>query len=596
MQGKRNGRISHLARRCSANNSAISYVMLITLLGIGPITASPNGPESGDRAAALRITGKINPTSQDIFDAFHSTGSQVTITAPVPLLLLDSDPAIYPNEFRTVDGSGNAPGDLGKAGTADLRNTTIGYGDGMGTPAGADRLGAREVSNIVCAQDGSVPNSVNVSSFVWNWGNIVDHDMVLTRTGGGGATFNIPVPQCDPVFDPRCTGTKILDFQRSVFTIINNVREQTNSNTAFLDGSFIYGSDIFRAQALRTHEGGHLMTSDGNFMPFNLNGLPNQPGNGDPTTFFLGGDVRANENPALCALQTLFVREHNYWADTLAAGDPTLRDNGLYLRARAIVNAEEQLITYRDFIPVLLGPNALTPYAGYNSAVDPRVSLAFSTAAFRVGHTFLPPVIDRLNDRNISIGDVDLGQALFAPKLISSSGIEPFLRGLARQVPEEVDGYIINQVRNFQIGGTRTVGGFDLAALNIQRGRDHGLPGYNQVRIDYGLPAKATFADVTSNIDFQTRLAAAFTSPDDMDLWVGGLCEDHINGGLVGETFFTILKEQFERTRDGDRFWYESYLDPATLATVQAQTLSIIVKRNTTITDELQDDAFHVPQ
>ena len=103
---------------------------------------------------------------------------------------------------------------------------------------------------------------------------------------------------------------------------------------------------------------------------------------------------------------------------------------------------------------------------------------------------------------------------------------------------------------------------------------------------------------MTSNTEFQTRLAAAYPSgPDDADLWMVSLCEDHINGGLVGETFFTILKEQFERTRDGDRFWYEAYLDPTTLATVQAQTLSIIIKRNCPlITRELQDDAFHVPQ
>ncbi len=479
----------------------------------------------------------------------------------------------------------------------DLRNVTNGYGDGSGTPAGAGRKSAREVSNIVCAQTDPIANSVNVSGFVWNWGNIVDHDMVLTRVANPAEIFNISVPQCDPVFDPRCRGNNILDFQRSASTLVNNVRTQINGNTAFLDGSLVYGSDITRAGTLRTQDGtGHLATSTGNLMPFNLTGLANQPGTGIPADFFVGGDVRANENLALCSMQTLFMREHNFWADTIKAGDPTLDDDGIFFRARAIVGAEIQLITYRDFIPILLGPNALTPYAGYDFTVDPRVAIAYSTAAFRVGHTFLPPVLNRLNQKNKSIGDVDLGRAIFAPALISSVGIEPYLRGLSKQLPQEVDGYIINQVRSFQVGGTKAVGGFDLAALNIQRGRDHGLPGYNQVRIDYGLTPKATFAEVTSNIEFQTRLAAAYTSPDDMDLWVGGLCEDHFNGGLVGETFHTILKEQLQRTRDGDRFWYEAYLDPTTLATVQAQTLSIIIRRNTTIGTELQDDAFHVPQ
>ena len=546
----------------------------------------PLGLPSGYRLSTLQI-----------FDAFHSSGPNQGPTQSVAAPLAGRKVAVYPLEFRQIDGGRNAPNNLGIAGSTDLRNISDGYGDGVGTPAGANRKGAREVSNIVCAQTDPITNSVNVSGFVWNWGNIVDHDMVLTRVANPAEIFNIPVPLCDPVFDPGCRGVNKLDFQRSAGTLVNNVRQQINGNTAFLDASFVYGSDITRAAALRANDGtGHLITSTGNLMGFNTSGQQNQPGVGDPTAFFLGGDVRANENLALCSMQTLFMREHNYWADQFKAADPTLDDDGIYFRARAVVGAELQLITYRDFVPILLGPNALAPYAGYNSAVDPRVSVAYSTAAFRVGHTFLPPVFNRLNQKNKSIGDVDLGKGLFAPQLITSVGIEPYLRGLAKQIPQEVDGYIINQVRNFQIGGSRTVGGFDLAALNIQRGRDHGLPSYNQVRIDYGLAPKATFAEVTSNAEFQARLAAAYTSPDDMDLWVGGICEDHYNGGLVGETFHTILKEQLQRTRDGDRFWYEVYLDPATLALVQSQTLSGIIKRNTTITTELQDDAFHVPQ
>ena len=119
-------------------------------------------------------------------------------------------------------------------------------------------------------------------------------------------------------------------------------------------------------------------------------------------------------------MQTLWVREHNFWADTFAGQG--LDDDGIYLRARAIVGAEIQLITYRDFLPILLGPNALTPYTGYKEAVDPRVSIAFSAAAFRLGHTYLPSVLMRLNKRGISIGDLALGQSIFAPNLITSCG------------------------------------------------------------------------------------------------------------------------------------------------------------------------------
>ncbi len=546
--------------------------------------------------AYLQGTTSSPLTSEQVFDIFHSKEPMAKSTSKVAGFFPAAPPAIYPNEFRTIDGSRNAIGDLGRAGSVGLRNTTIGYADGLGTPGGVGRKGAREISNLVNFQTAPIQNSVNVSGFVWNWGNIVDHDMVLTKIAVPSDHFDIAIPPGDPVFDPKSRGGLFLTLNRSSALFVNGVRQQVNSNTAFLDGSLIYGSDKQRQKELRTLDGtGRLKTSDGNLMMFNVNGLPNQPPADrglDPGLFFLGGDERSNENLALSTMQNLLVREHNFWADSIKTGDPTLTDDGIYQRARAIVTAEIQCITYRDFIPILLGPNAITPYTGYNSSVDPRVSLAFSTAGFRVGHTFLPPVISRLDTRNRSVGDVTLDKALFSPQLITKIGIEPYLRGLARQIPQEVDVSIVDGVRNFFTGiGT----GFDLAALNIQRGRDHGLPSYNQVRIDYGLAPKATFAEVTSNLDFQSRLAGAYSSPDDMDLWVGCLAEDHVNGGMVGETMFAIFKDQFERTRDGDRFWYETYLDAATLALVQQQTLGAMIKRNTSIAGEMQDEVFHVP-
>jgi len=555
--------------------------------------ASPDSNRSNVETTWVGVFGNSPLTQRDIFDAFHSMAPAHQPPAmPEPLIVTASLP-VYPNVFRTIDGRLNHAGNLGMAGKVDLRNTTVGYCDGIGQPAGCDRLGARDISNDVCAQGtSSFLNSQPISGFVWAWGTIVDHDMVLTRNANPQENFNILVPTCDPVFDPRCRGGQIIFFNRSAHDDSSGIREQINANTTFIDASFIYGSDLFRSIALRTLSGGQLLTSTNNLLPFNLQHLDNQPTTS--SSFFVAGDVRSNENLALCALQTLFMREHNFWAAEIAAGDPTLSDQDVYMRARAIVGAEIELITYRDFIPILLGPNAIPAYTGFNRAVDPRVSLAFATAANRVAHSMVPPLLERLDQNLHDIGDVNLQDSLFQPQKISASGIEVFLRGLANQIPQEVDGYIVDGVRNFAAGGTPA--GFDLIALDIQRGRDHGLPGYNQVRTDFGLTPKATFADVTSDPVFQARLALAYTSPDDMDVMVGGMVEDHINGSLVGETFWTILQDQFVRSRDGDSFWYESYLDPVTLALVQQQTLSIIIKRNCpTITTELQNDVFHVP-
>jgi hypothetical protein len=376
--------------------------------------------------------------------------------------------------------------------------------------------------------------------------------------------------------------------------MIDGVRQQINEITAYIDASQVYGSDHARAQGLRTLDGtGRLKTSAGFLLPFNDHGFPNAPDDNDPA-FFLAGDVRVNEQVGLTAMHTLFVREHNLWA-ALFRLSPTLSDDDIYQRARAMVAAEMQAITYNEFLPVLLGRHALKPYIGYNPSVNAGIANVFSTAAFRVGHSMLSPVLLRLDRKNrpIPAGHLPLQDAFFAPHEIIAQGIEPILRGLARQQAQEIDTHIVDAVRNF-LFGPPGAGGFDLASLNIQRGRDHGLPSYNQVRVDFGLEAANSFADISADPEVQARLASVYTTVDDVDIWVGGLAEDHVHGALVGETFFTILTEQFERLRDGDRFWYQRYLPRFWVRVVERRTLATIIRQNTLIGREIQDNVFLV--
>lgn len=172
-------------------------------------------------------------------------------------------------------------------------------------------------------------------------------------------------------------------------------------------------------------------------------------------------------------------------------------------------------------------------------------------------------------------------------------GIEPLLRGLAAQACQRIDTELVDDVRNFLFGPPGS-GGFDLASLNIQRGRDHGLPLYNAVRASMGLTPAASFADVTSDSITQARLAEVYASPDEMDVWTGGLAEDAVNGGHVGELMFTVMKQQFEWLRDGDRYWYAKTLSGDRLTEVESTTLGDIIRRNTEIGDEIGDDVFHV--
>lgn len=507
--------------------------------------------------------------------------------------------AVFPMEYRSIDGTNNNLANplWGAAGTTLLRLTPMEYADGIGDlPAGMDRASARNISNLLCAQSDSITNVKRASAYLWQWGQFLDHDLDETPITDPAEPFDIPVPAGDPWFDPDGTGTVVIGLDRSAFVMVDGVRQQLNNITSYIDASNVYGSEPSRALELRTMDGtGRLKTSPGGLLPFNINAFPNAPTPHDPS-FFLAGDVRSNEQVALTAMHTLFVREHNFWVSYLNMVMPAMTGDEVYEHARAIVAAEMQAITYNEFLPVLLGPDALTPYAGYDPGVNAGVSNVFATAAYRMGHTLLSsPLMRTDRDGNeIPAGHLALADAFFAPSHLRSDGIDPLLRGLCGIESQEVDTLIRNDVRNF-LFGPPGAGGFDLASLNIQRGRDHGLASYNAVRVAFGRTPAVTFADVSPDPQVQTALAAAYDTCDDIDAWIGMLAEPHRPGAMVGETLFRVLADQFIRTRDGDRFWYQSYLPNDMVQMVEQQTLATIIRRNTAISTELPDDLFMMP-
>jgi Animal haem peroxidase len=259
------------------------------------------------------------------------------------------------------------------------------------------------------------------------------------------------------------------------------------------------------------------------------------------------------------------------------------------------VTAELQAVTYREFLPALLGADALPPYRGYQRDMNPGISNLFATAAYRFGHSMLSPQLLRLDadGGEIAAGHLSLASAFFNPAAIIEHGIDPVLRGLASQRAQEVDAQLVDEVRNFLFGPPGS-GGFDLASLNIQRGREHGLPRFNQLRGDLGLRPYRSFQELNPDAAVVQRLRSAYRSVDAVDAWVGGLAEPHAPGALVGPTWREVLVEQFRRLRDGDRFWYESYLPGFLVDLVHEQSLARIIRRNTAIGPEISDDPFHV--
>ena len=509
-------------------------------------------------------------------------------------------------ENRTYDGTNNnlSHPNWGAAGTPLIRRSPAAYDDGFTAPRGSTGTplpNPRLISNEVIAQTVMHPNTHEMTDWVFQWGQFVDHDLDLTGPAHPVESFDIPIPAGDPIFDPEGTGTKTMPFQRSLYDTTTglgpgNPRQQINEITSFLDGSMVYGSDATRATTLRSLSGGRLRTSAGNLLPLNTFGLPNGTGGpADPTQFYVAGDVRSNEQVGLTAVHTLFVREHNRLADQVAAVNSGWSDEQIYQRARKLVGAEIQMITYHEFLPALLGPYAPGIDSVYDPDLDATVQTEFSTALFRVGHTMLSPQLMRMQNDGTPApgGHVSLRDAFFEPQnLAGPNELEYFLKGLASEQQQEVDMHVVDDVRNF-LFGEPIPGGFDLPSLNIQRGRDHGLPDYNTVRVAFGLPAATSFADISMDPDVQAGLQSLYGDVNLVDAWVGAIAEDHVPGAAVGLLIATGLADQFTRARDGDRFWFlrDADLTGDDLAWLNTVRLSDIIRWNTSITN-LQQNVF----
>ncbi|GAB0493503.1 hypothetical protein MMPV_004787 [Pyropia vietnamensis] len=542
----------------------------------------------------------------------------------------------YPcdDEFRSYSGTCNneAQPRWGAASSALMRMDPALDGlwaDGGSVPLMANRPNCRDVSNAVTAvAPGTVaPRSGRGLTDMWTfWGQFLDHDLAITfgsKGTVGEELMNIPVT--DPA-DVLPVDT--IAFSRSLHMRDARPccgsgyaealpRQHPNMQTAFVDGSQLYGAERDRVDALREHVGGRLrvgtVVGGGPLMPDNsddaLGGtvLPNDPSEGPE--FFAAGDRRANEQPVLAALHTVFVREHNRVAALLADQFGCWTDEQLYQYARKIVAATLQAITYQHWLPLLVGPTGnggLPPYKGYDATVNPTISNFFTTAAFRFGHSAVPDTLHLRNaDGSSHARDgVELKKIYFDPAFVREVGIEPLLTGAAHNVGQEVDRFVADALRNALFANLDS-NGLDLVSLNCQRGRDHGLPTLNTARRMYGLPPHKSLSDLAPGDAATTAaLSSVYTDPDHVDPFVGGLAEAHVPGAAVGSLFHASFVDQFSRLRDGDRFYYESVYWPArvrALPLVQAilggtRTLKDVLVDNTNVpAAQWPDDVFQLP-
>ena len=313
--------------------------------------------------------------------------------------------------------------------------------------------------------------------------------------------------------------------------------------------------------------------------------LPPDPLSDEPCTrqggCFLAGDTRVNENTALATMHTVWVRLHNVYAkviDSLGKLKPGVfktiapgkkdRNTIIFEEARKIVIAILQRIFYDEWLPKVA---AVPTYKGYNPFVRAEVRQGFATAAFRFGHTLVRNQFERVNSDFAPSEDGPLSvQASFNNnRPINSEGIEPIMQGLFSNNGEAED---FDNTFSASIGArlfipSRQRGFQNLLALNIQRGRDHGLQSYTEYRKLCGIPnAKrrgsnpfSIFSNTITNPEILNDLQTTYGSPSNhVDLFAAGISETNDGAKLLGRTFGCILSRTFQELRDGDRFYYEN--------------------------------------
>ncbi|NXP73755.1 PERM Myeloperoxidase, partial [Ramphastos sulfuratus] len=366
-------------------------------------------------------------------------------------------------QYRTITGECNNRRNpsLGAANRATVRWLPAEYEDGVSVPHGwtEGKLFSghpfplvREVSNeIVRFPPEQLMLDQKRSLMFMQWGQFTDHDLTLSPDTPARVTFSGKVdcatscakePPCFPIMippnDPRVKDTKdCLPFFRSAPACTSGraIRDQLNAPTAFLDASQVYGSEVALATKLRNQSSQlGLLAVNQDYTDEGRPYLPFGSTEKDPCLIvsqeakipcFIAGDPRATEMLELTCMHTLFLREHNRLAAELKRLNPHWDGERLYQEARKIMGAIVQIITYRDYLPLLLGNTFrryIPVYKGYDESVDPRISNVF-TLAFRFAHASIPPTIDRLNEDYKPMGPkIKLRTSFFAVWRIVQGG------------------------------------------------------------------------------------------------------------------------------------------------------------------------------
>jgi len=565
------------------------------------------------------------------------------------------------NKFREIDGScNNLKNPLhGRQSTPFNRISSPEYGVDLrsrefnlprrarsGKPLPSPRVLSQDVLGI-----GERKTESDISTFFVQMGQFIDHDLTLTpeeelhccdRNSNGNPwvwsdkTERFKRDRCIPIRipeDDRQWGGRrtCFDVRRSSPALniphcqANRTRQQTNSLTHWLDASNVYGSNQKELSNVREGESIYLQVNERaggrregraqlpscqafRGRQINSCGSPCDTG----TNCKVAGDHRVNEQPGLTTQHTIWLREHNRLAKQLQSLNTHWDQERVFQETRRLVIAEWQHIVYKDWLPIVLGQEQMEAYDlfpqtrgysdSYDEDMDPRINNEFATAAFRFGHSMMPALVPSLDknfkeNRRMSLHQVFNNVSMF---LTSPNLVDDIIRGQTMLPAAAWDPAFNEDITNKLFHEE-----LDLVALNINRGRDHGLPGYNTYRgicrtdnynrVRSWDQLKESGGQLSSNdIDL---LSEEYTDVDDIDLFVGGTMEESKGDSLLGPAFSCIIADQFLRLKEGDRFYYEngdfvkSRFSQRQLDAIRKVSIARIICDNTDI-EEIQPNAF----
>jgi Ca2+-binding RTX toxin-like protein len=409
-------------------------------------------------------------------------------------------------------------------------------------------------------------------------------------------------------------------------------------------------------------------------------GLPGTYDNELLEAHFMAGDGRVNENIALTAVHHVFHSEHNRLTGVIVdmiANDPEFTqaernawqidttgpagwDYGerLFQAARFVTEMQYQHLAFEEFARKV--QPMVNPFGeggtGFHPSINGAIRAEFAHAVYRFGHSMLTESVDRFHadgtPDHLSLFDAFLNPLAFDTGYATADeAAGAIVRGLTRQVANEIDEFVTEALRNRLLGLP-----LDLATLNMARARETGIPRLNEARwqfflatqnsvlaphanwIDFGfsirnsaslvnfVAAYGTHPTITGTmaqrraaaqaiLDLNPSVADAIdflnstgiygpdpvtgrttTGVDDIDLWVGGLAEKPaVFGGLLGPTFNYVFETQMEDLQDGDRFYYLSRTAGLNLLVqLEGNSLAELIHRNTDASG-LPADAFSRP-